>query len=116
MMYIGSLPVASNRATYTQDFQIYDDADNEGVSLTDATITFELRKPGGASQLTATNGDDGRIVVTDADEGRFELTIEVSAMRSLDSRTYECGITIEQNGETVQYFIGTLPVLDGIVS
>ena len=37
-------------------------------------------------------------------------------MRALDApRTYECGITVEQNGETVQYFAGTLPVIDGVV-
>jgi hypothetical protein len=114
-MYLGSLPVASNRATYNQDFQLYDE-DDEGIDLTGATITLEIRKPGCSSaELTATT-TNGKIVVTDTDEGQFELTFTASDMRNLDPMTYECGITITQNGETIQYFIGTLPVLDGIVS
>lgn len=115
-MYIGSLPVASNRATYTQDFQLYDDEDNEGVSLTNATITLDIRKPGRSSAEISATIANGRIVVTDENEGRFELIIEVDAMRNLCPMSYDCGITIEQNDETTQYFIGTLPILDGIVS
>jgi outer membrane protein assembly factor BamB len=115
-MYIGSLPPASNRATYQQDFQIYDDEDDEGVDLTGAAITVELRRPDCASgELTATTAN-GKVVVTDTDEGQFELTFTVSDMRNLDPMTYECGITIVQNDETTQFFIGTLAVLDGIVS
>ena len=115
-MYIGSLPTASNRATYNQDFQLYDDENNEGIDLTGAVITLEVRKPGCTStELTATTGN-GRIVVTDTDEGQFELTFTATEMRNLEQMTYECGITILQNDETTQYFIGTLPVLDGIVS
>ena len=116
-MYIGSLPVASNRGTYTQEFQLFDDETDEGIDLTGATIRLEIRRPGCPSpEITATNGSDGRIVVTDSDEGQFELTIPVAAMRSLDQMQYECGITLEQNDDTTQYFIGALPVLDGIVS
>lgn len=116
-MYLGSLPVASNRATYTQDFQIYDDEDSEGIDLTGATITLEIRRPGYTTpEITATNGSDAQIVITDTDEGMFELTIPVATMRNLEQMQYECGITILQSDETTQYFIGTLPVLDGIVS
>jgi hypothetical protein len=112
---MGSLPAASNRATYNQDFQLYDDEEGEGISLADATITLEIRKPGCSSaELTATN-DDG-IEIVDEGEGQFELAFTVAQMRTLCPMTYECGITITQNDETVQYFIGTLPVLDGIVS
>src|SRR5262245_32971127 len=115
-MYIGSLPIASNRATYNQDFQLYDDEDDKGVDLTGAAITLEVRKPGcSAAELTATTSN-GKIVVADTDEGQFELTFTASDMRHLDPMTYACGITITQHDETVQYFIGTLPVLDGIVS
>lgn len=116
-MYVGSLPVASNRATYQQDFQLYDDEDNEGLSLTDATITLVIRKPGCTSaEITATNGSDAQIVVTDEATGTFELTIPVATMRNLDQMTYECGITLTQNDETTQFFIGNFAVLDGIVS
>ena len=46
----------------------------------------------------------------------FALSFTSDQMRSLRAGTYECGVTIAQNGETTQFFIGTLPVLDGIVS
>jgi len=114
-MHIGSLPVASNRATYTQDFQLFDDEDDAGVSLAGATIVLELRRPGDATaRLSATN--DGGILVTDEGEGHFALSFTSDQMRSLRPGTYECGITVAQSGETTQFFIGTLPVLDGIVS
>lgn len=115
-MYFGSLPAASNRATYQQDFQLYDDEDNEGLDLTDATITLEIHRPNEtAAEISATT-TNGLIVVTDTDEGQFELTIPVATMRDLDPMTYEVGITVLQNDETTQYLIGTLPVHDGIVS
>jgi hypothetical protein len=54
--------------------------------------------------------------VLDTEAGRFEVTIAADDMRHLDAATYEAGITVAQNGDTTQFFIGTLPVLDGIVS
>src|SRR5262245_27322170 len=114
-MFIGSLPAASNRATYSQSFQLYDDENDTGVSLADATIVLDIRRPGSASpEISCSNGDG--IAVTDEGDGQFELTIAAGAMRNLHPLQYECGITIAQNGETTQYFIGTLPVLDGIVA
>lgn len=114
-MWIGSLSVASNRATYQLDLQLYDDEDGEGISLADATITMEIRRPGCSSpEISATNGSG--IEITDEDEGQFEVTFTVGQMRDLCAMTYECGIIIEQNDETTQYFIGTLPVMDGVVS
>lgn len=110
-MYIGSLPVASNRATYSQEFQLYDDEDGEGVSLADATITVELREPGTETALLT-----GTTTVTDESAGAFTLSFTTTQMRTLCAMQYEIGITIEQNDETIQYLIGTLPVLDGIVS
>lgn len=115
-MHIGNLPAASNRATYRQDFQVCDDETDEGIDLTGAIITLAIRKPGCTSpELTATTAN-GRIAITGMEEGRFELTFTAADMRRLDQMSYACGITIEQNGDVVQYFIGSLPVLDGITS
>lgn len=114
-MNIGSLPTASNRATYNQSFQLYDDEDNEGISLTGAAITLEVRRPGCTSpELSAAIGSG--ITVTDEDEGHFELEFTATQMRNLCALQYEVGIIITMNGETIQHLIGTLPVLDGIVS
>ena len=115
-MYIGTLPAASNRATYAHDFQLYDDEDDMGVDLAGALITLEFRRPGCATAAITATTANGRIVVTEPDDGRFALTIDVDAMRGLDPVTHECGITIEQNGQTTQFFAGTIPIIDGIVS
>jgi hypothetical protein len=114
-MYIGALPPASNRGTWRQDFLLFDDETDEGIDLTGASIVLELRRVGCSSPaLSATTGN-GRVVV-DTEAGRFEITIAADDMRHLDAATYEAGITVAQNGDTTQFFIGTLPVLDGIVS
>jgi hypothetical protein len=113
-MYDGSLPPATNRAGYTQDFQLFDDAEDQGIDLAGAVITLDIRKPGcAAAELSATTAN-GRIVITDADEGHFALVLAASDMRSLAPMAYACGMTIAQNGDTTQIFIGTLPVLDGV--
>jgi hypothetical protein len=114
-MYIGTLPPASNRGAYQQDFLVFDDETEEGIDLAGAAILLELRRPGGSSAaLTASTGN-GRIAL-EAEAGRFALTIPAETMRSLEAIAYEAGITVTQNGQTTQFFIGTLPVLDGIVS
>jgi hypothetical protein len=114
-MYIGSLPAGSNRATYVQAFQVFDNDDNEGVTLEGATITAEVRRPGCTSaELSAAIGSG--ITVTDEDEGQFELKFTVDQMRNLCALQYEIGMVITQDDETVQYIAGTLPVVDGIVS
>ena len=114
-MYTGSLPVGTNRATYHQDFQLFDDETDEGVDLTGAVITLELKKQTSDTVVLSATTTNGKIVVTDVTNGNFELTFTEGDMRSLDPKTYDVGMTIEQNGEVLQYLKGTLPVLDGVV-
>ena len=114
-MYIGALPPASNRGTYAQDFQVFDDETEVGIDLAGASILLELRRPGCSSPALSASTGNGRIALQ-AEPGRFALTIAADDMRRLNAVAYEAGITITQNGETTQFFIGTLPVLDGVVS
>ena len=114
-MYIGALPPASNRGTYAQDFLVFDDETEEGIDLAGAVILLELRGPGCSAPALSASTGNGRIALQ-AEAGRFALTVPADEMRSLEAIAYEAGITITQNGETTQFFIGTLPVLDGIVS
>jgi hypothetical protein len=115
-MYQGSIPTGSNRATYNQDFQIFDDESGDGLDLTDAVITFEVRRPGCASAELSATTTNGSIVITDSDEGQFELTLTATQMRTLCAQQYEVGLTILQNGETTQFIAGTFAVIDGIVT
>ena len=114
-MHIGALPPASNRATWRQDFFVFDDETEAGIDLAGASIVLELRKPGCSSPALSASTGNGRIAL-DAEAGHFAVTFAAAEMRALDARAYEAGITVTQNGETTQFFIGTLPVLDGIVS
>ena len=114
-MYSGALPPASNRGAYSQQFQLFDDETDDGIDLSGARVVLEIRKAGRASvALSATMGN-GRIALS-GETGVFELQIAAEDMRALEPFTYEVGMTITQDGETTQHFIGTLPVLDGIVS
>jgi hypothetical protein len=114
-MYIGALPAASNRGAYRLDFELYDDETDEGIDLADASILLELRRPGTSSIVLSASSGNGRIVLA-GQAGGFELSLPASDLRGLDPVTYEAGITITQGDTTTQYFIGTLPVLDGVVS
>jgi predicted NUDIX family NTP pyrophosphohydrolase len=114
-MYTGSLPAVSNKATYTQSFQVNDSETGALVDLSAATIVFAVRgKNGGSVVLTATNSDG--IDMADAADGVFEVEFTDTQMRTLCDREYDVGCTIEISDNVTQYIIGTLPVLDGIVT
>lgn len=111
-MYLGSLPAVSNKATYRQSFQVNDGLTDALVDLDEAAIVFEIRdRETRAIKLSATSGNG--IAVMGA--GVFEVTFPAGDMRALSDREYEVGCTIETGGDTAQFIIGTLPVLDGIV-
>lgn len=110
-MYIGTLPVASNRATYSQPFTVIDDETGTGFDLTNATIVYEIREPnGGSSLLTAT------IDLSDATDGKFTASLTATQMRGLDAKQYDVGITVEIASDISQFFAGTQPVIDGVVT
>lgn len=114
-MFTGTLPPVSNRATWTDDYELRDIETGDLIDLSTATeITIEARALSSASPeltLSLTGGD-----ITIVGTGVFEWRAEASAMRNLCAKTYEIGCTIEIGDDTAQLIIGRLPVLDGIVS
>lgn len=113
-MYVGTFPAASNRQSWTYTLEVVDADTDEDIDLIGATITFELRDP--RSLLTILSATTGNGKITISDTGVFIVSFSLSDMQSLYPLTYEVGCTVAVNGETMQYIIGTLPVLDGIVS
>lgn len=116
-MYIGSLPTASTRAKYELPIQVRDAETDDLIDLTGFTIIFSIRDRCCAPILTATN-DDG-IDVADAAEGMFIVTFTPAQMRTLCAREYDVGCTITDDTddeEVDQFIIGTLSVMDGVVS
>ena len=104
-MFTGSLPAASNRADWSEVFEIYDDETGEPVDLSDASISFQLRD--GCRTI------DASIAVVGP--GKFEASFAKSQVDSLCAATYEVGCTFARDGAVTQEFIGKLPVLDGVV-
>jgi hypothetical protein len=104
----------SNRATFLESFQWLDE-DGVAVTLTGATIVYEVRKPGCTTpELSATTSGGEITIVTTTMTIRFEET----EMDDMDAGDYEHGCTIMLSGETEveQAFTGKLTVIDGIVS
>jgi hypothetical protein len=102
---MGSLPAASNRADWSEVFEIYDDETGEAIDLSDAMISLQLR-------------DDCRIIdasILIVDLGKFEASFAKSQLYNLCAATYEVGCTLTRDGVITQEFIGALPVMDGVV-
>lgn len=110
-MYIGSLPVVSNRATFNQSFEVIDDETGTGFDLTNATIVYEIRDP--QSRVSILTAD---IDLSDATNGIFTASLTSDQMRTLCAKQYDVGCTVEISDEVSQFFAGTQAVIDGVVS
>lgn len=105
-MFMGSLPPASNRADWSEIFEFYDDVTGEQIDLTGSTVTLEL------SDRDCRNVTASIIIV---DTGKIEASIPASQMRQFCAGTYEVGCTLTRGGIITQEFIGSLPILDGVI-
>ena len=114
MYFLGTLDAMSNKAGWLAEFEL-DDADTGSpIDLAGAAIVVEARDPlTGCIVLSATTAN-GRIAI--ADTGVFRVDVPPGETQRLGAGTYEVGAAITLNGESRQLIIGTLPVLDGIVS
>lgn len=114
-MQTGTLPEASNRATWSGEIAIYDDETDELVDLSALDeITLAVRDLSTRTIMLTGTLSGGQITIIET--GIFAFTFTKGQMGALDvTRTYEVGITIEEDDEDVQILIGYLPLLDGIV-
>jgi len=114
-MLTGPLDPASNREDWGLTVNVLDDSGN-AVDVTGATIIIgarsQLAESGDTPDLTLST-TAGTIVISTS---TFVATASVSSMRNLDPGNYDVGCTILLAGVTTQLFIGTLAVIDGIVS
>ena len=114
MYFVGTLDPISNKTGWLADFEL-DDADAGGpVDVTGASIVIEVREPHtGWIALSATTAN-GQITIIDT--GVFEVNVPAGETQRLRAGTYQVGATITLNGESRQLIIGTLPVMDGVVT
>jgi hypothetical protein len=113
-MYVGSLQAASTRQSWTQTFEVEDEDTGDDLDLAGASIVFEIRDPRSLLTVLSATTTNGKITIVDT--GVFQVTFAASDMQSLRPQTYDVGCTVTANGATLQYIIGTIPILDGIVS
>lgn len=115
-MYGGSLPQATNRQSWSEVFEMTDQETGEPADISDAdAITFAVRC-GGCPVLTLELGS-GITLLDDDEDSKFQVDVTLAQMRALRApETYEVGITADLQGETVQLFAGTWPIIDGVVS
>ncbi len=116
-MFDGSLPLATNRQSWSEVMEIIDMETGEADDISDVDeITFAVRDPGCSTpRFTLTLGD-GITLIDDDTDSKFQVDVTVDQMRTLCRGSYEVGITMLVQGETVQIFAGTWPVIDGVVS
>jgi hypothetical protein len=103
---VAKIGAVSNREDYVDSWEALDE-DDEAIDLTGATIVYEIRDPVSRSVTAAT---------VEIETTTFTATIPVATMRSLCAKDYDVGCTIKIEDVTTQFFVGTLPVVDGVVS
>lgn len=113
-MYVGSLPQVSNRASWQFLFQVVDDETDDLVDVSTLSFVLEVRDPLTCSVVLSASTANGKIASPSTGELLASFTRD--DMAALCSRTYEVGVTAADTDDTAQFIIGTLPVLDGIVS
>lgn len=117
-MQIATLPPVSNRAGWSDNYELSDAETNEAIDLTDIEeVTLEVRDPDSRSAVLSATYTGGTITIADVTSGVFSWTFTAAQMRALCSKTYEVGCTIEfDDEEPEQLLIGRLPVLDGVIA
>lgn len=127
-MISGSLPPVSNREDLKLQFELYDEDTNELINVSSVTeVVVEVvsrgentsRDYGPSSQTgnTVLTAKLSKGTVTQPELGIFECTFTASQMSSgLCAGTYDIGGTLTKDSQTVQFLLGTLPVLNGVVS
>jgi hypothetical protein len=105
----------SNREIWVDQVEVRDSS-NTLVDLSLATIVLSVREPKGKRIILTATTDDATITILSL--GIFQWAFTLAQTRNLCVETYELGCTIDIDSATgpVQFFVGTVSVVDGIVS
>jgi hypothetical protein len=99
------LGAVSTREDYSESWQALDD-DGDGYRPDRRHHRLRAARSGNMRQ----NGRNGHDRHDDIHGG----TIPVATMRGLCPKDHDVGCTIEINDVTTQFFIGTIPIVDGV--
>lgn len=117
-MYTESLRQATNRQSWSELVDCFDSETGDANNISDAAaITFAVSRKGCCSQLLTLTLGSGITLIDSGTTGKFQIDVTVAQMRTLCApETYDVGITMLLQGETVQLFDGTWPIIPGRVS
>ena len=111
-MFNGTLDPVSNRETWFGAFTFLDEETGDPIDISNVSAIVLEVMDNGSAVLSGSLGDE----ISHGETGQFTWEFSATSMRALDPKTYKVGATLTQNSQTVQILIGTLPVLDGVVS
>jgi hypothetical protein len=116
-MYHVTFPPQSNRASWVF-IGLITDLDDNPIDLSACSLVFAIRDPNGQQMLeasTALGGGNGKLTIVDI--GRFRWFFTLEDMRSLCVKQYDTGLTLtnDDGTQTVQFSVGPLSIVDGVV-
>lgn len=102
----------SNRASWIFDVTATDVDTGAAIVFTGATVSFALRDDTNCLKFSASIGSG----ITLTDPNTLEFFFTEAQMQPLCPGSYKIGSTYTLNGETVQIFVGTVSIYDGVVT
>jgi hypothetical protein len=111
-MYKGTLPPVSNRATWSESIECFDDEDNTPIDISQATEIIVQVSDCGCVKLKASLTEG---TVTFGATGVFSFTFSKAQMGALCAKTYDFDCLVTMAGETEQPIAAQLPVIEGHV-
>lgn len=103
---------ASNNEDLRQAF-VLTDAVGAPLDITGAAMRMAIETAAGDDALEVTTAN-GRIIVTDASAGRFDLAIPAASMRTLGEGAYRHDLLLEAAGSVRRVWSGTLTLGQGV--
>lgn len=110
-MYEGTLGTVSNKEDWIQTISCVDE-DGEAVTITGATIELAVRAKGSYAPTLTADTDDG-ITISSPE---FTFTFLAETLGGLSPGQYEVGVRITIDSVRTQLIVGTVNIVDGIVS
>ena len=111
-MFTGSLDPVSNQEDWQFSYLVWDSEADEFIDISGCTITITVRDQETKASVLTGSTTGGQITLPE--DGVFQVLFPESDMNGVCPKTYNVGIRIANDDRTVQFFIGTVPVLDGV--
>lgn len=109
-MLNGTLGTVSNRATWTDGFELIDGQTDALMDLDTVAVSMKLaREPEGPAVLTGST-ETGELTIPGL--GLVAFRFEAEQMQALRAGTYCAVVRLDRGGDTDDIFLGTLAVAE----